>query len=438
MKKRIVLLGCGYTSVWCYKFIEKYAGSFLDKDEAEIVLLSDTNYHSFHGFFGEFLSGSLSLDFHKIPYHEVMSKAQYIEGKVVGIKQTTNEVLYKMSGISSVYKLSYDELVVAIGSYNHEETVVGIAQWGLDFNNAGAVEQCRERILFSLEMASIVKTEAERNKYLTFTVAGGGIAAVEISANLQEYLEKLKEHYPVLKSCGYKIYLISPSEDLILHTESSIRLIERYIKNVINKLSIIVLTNQKLAEITESQIILQDGTMIPTIVPICALEQNVMAIKSELPFEFALDGRIVADEQLRAKGFSNVWVGGNVAYVQRPFFTGVCPKDALWAVKHGSRIGKNIARKLKGKQAGKFSYPGLGQTAAFGNKKAILEMYGVQFVGILAWISRIGFFLYFMPTRKKALATFFGLFRKRELFPSNKKEAILKCSTKTQEADHGM
>lgn len=426
VKKRIVLLGCGYTSVWCYKFIEKHAGSLLDKGEAEIVLLSDTDYHSFHGFIGEFLNGSLSLDFQSTPYQEAMSKANYIQGRVVGINQITNEVAYQMPGISSVYKLSYDELVVGIGSYDNEETVAGIAQWGLGVKKAGALQQCRERILYSLEMASLVKTEAERNKYLTFTVIGGGFAAVELSANLQEYLEKLKEHFTVLKEWGYKLYLISPSEDLIPQVDRSYRMMKRYTKNVINKLGITVLANQRLAEVTEDKIILQSGTQIPTIVPICALGQKVLAIKSEVPFELAPDGRIVADEQLRAKGFSNIWVGGDIAHVQRPYFTGVCRKDALWAVKHGSRIGKNIARKLKGKQPGKFAYPGLGQTAAFGKNKAILEMYGIQFIGILAWISRIGFFLYFMPSRKKALAAFFGLFRKRELFPAGKAEAILK------------
>ncbi len=203
----------------------------------------------------------------------------------------------------------------------------------------------------------------------------------------------------------------------------------RYSKRVIEKAGIKVLSNVRLQEIKEDGLVLDNGQLIATVVPICAIGQKVLPLKSEIPFALSSEGTIIADAQLRAEGFDNVWVGGDVAHVKRPYFEGDCRKDALWAIKQGSRIGKNIARKLKGKQPGKFAYPGLGQTAAFGGTKAIMELYGLQFIGPLAWLSRIGFFLYFMPTRKKAMKAFVNLFIERELFPkgyvlTEKKEVV--------------
>ncbi len=196
MSKRIVLLGCGYTSVWCYKFLRKNAGSLIRKGAVEIVLLSDTDYHAFHGFTGEFLSGFLSLDFHKTFYQEVMENARFIRGRVVQINQQSQEIIYEVADGAGFDSLAYDELVVGIGSTDKEDTVKGMGTYSLGVKKIGALEECREKVLHSLQMATQAESREERKKYLTFAVVGGGFAAAEICGNLQEYLEKLSPHFP--------------------------------------------------------------------------------------------------------------------------------------------------------------------------------------------------------------------------------------------------
>lgn len=396
-----------------------------------MVLLSDTDYHAFHGFTGEFLSGFLSLDFHKTPYQEIMEGVRFIKGRVVQVNQLTQEIIYETQDSTEFYTLAYDELVMGIGSSDKEDTVKGMAQFALGVKKIGALEQCRERILYSLQMAEKASTREERSKYLTFTVVGGGFAAAEICGNLQEYLEKLAAHFPVLKEFGYSLYLIHSGEEFMPQVKKSYGIMRRYSKRMMKKCGVKVLPNARLSEIKEDCIVLADGQVIYTVVPICAIGQKVLPLKSEIPFELSVEGTLVADAQLRAKGFDNIWVGGDIAQVKRPYFKGECRKDALWAIKQGSRIGKNIARKLKGKQPGKFAYPGLGQTAAFGETKAIMELYGLQFIGPLAWVSRICFFLYFMPTRKKALKALLNLFKERELFPKGYLHPATKEGTRT-------
>lgn len=418
VKKRVLLLGCGYTSVWAYKYLQKHAGGLLASGEVEVVLLSDTDYHSFHGFTGEFLNGFLPLTLRHTPYQEIMPYARLIQARAVGVDSNAKTVQYQLLNSPEVQELAYDELVIGVGSADQQLSVKGLAEWGLGVKKVGGLEACREKIIHSLTQASKAGSEAEIEKYLTFAVVGGGFAAVEVCGNLQEYLESLKAHFPVLEKRGYTLHLIHAGEELLPQVNSTYGLMRRYTKNVLLKAGVSLLPNSRLAKIDENGLYLQDGRFIATVVPICALGQKVVPVDSVVPFERAADGSIVADECLRAKGFENIWVGGDIAHVSRPYFDGVCRKDALWAIKQGSRIGKNIARSLKNKKPGKFAYPGLGQTASFGKNKAILELYGIQLIGWLAWINRIGFFLYFMPSRKKAVTTFFALFKKRELLPA--------------------
>ena len=96
----------------------------------------------------------------------------------------------------------------------------------------------------------------------------------------------------------------------------------------------------------------------------------------------------------------NIWGGGDACHVKHHTSRQACPANALWAIKHGEYVGRNIARAIKGQPLRPFTYPGLGQSASLGLGKGITELYGIQFTGALAWVMRWFFFHYFMPSRR--------------------------------------
>ena len=93
----------------------------------------------------------------------------------------------------------------------------------------------------------------------------------------------------------------------------------------------------------------------------------------------------------------------------QPYKNYACPTNALWAIKQGQHIGRNIARKFKCKSIKPFLYRGLGQAASLGDFRGIAELYGVQMTGILAKLNRLGFFLYYMPSKRNAIKVLFEL-----------------------------
>jgi NADH dehydrogenase len=113
--------------------------------------------------------------------------------------------------------------------------------------------------------------------------------------------------------------------------------------------------------------------------------------------------RIQTNSYLQIQNYSNIWGGGDACNVMHYKSGEPCPSNALWAMKHGEHVGRNIALSIKRKALKPFKYNGLGQCASLGVGKGIGEMYGVQFTGLVAWIMRWIFFNYFMPSRTTML-----------------------------------
>src|SRR4029079_5686388 len=97
-----------------------------------------------------------------------------------------------------------------------------------------------------------------------------------------------------------------------------------------------------------------------------------------------------------------VWAAGDAACVVHPTSGEPVPANALWAIKGGEHVGRNLARTFRGRPTRPFAYRGLGQAASFGVGRSISELYGIPFTGWGAWVLRLTFFRRFMPSRSRA------------------------------------
>ena len=111
----------------------------------------------------------------------------------------------------------------------------------------------------------------------------------------------------------------------------------------------------------------------------------------------------MTDQNLNVQGYANLWVGGDTAQVKYPSQTGDCPSNALFAMKHGMTTGDNIARSLQAQPLRRFAFKGMGQAASLGMGRGIAELHCIQFTGVLAWIMRLGFFIWYMPSKRQGL-----------------------------------
>jgi NADH dehydrogenase len=71
---------------------------------------------------------------------------------------------------------------------------------------------------------------------------------------------------------------------------------------------------------------------------------------------------------------------------------------AVFAMRAGRLAAKNIVRTIEKKSLKPFTFTGLGDACSLGRRRAVSQLWGMRFYGILAWIIWRSFFLAFVPT----------------------------------------
>ncbi|MFN5876782.1 MAG: cyclic nucleotide-binding domain-containing protein, partial [Ignavibacteria bacterium] len=84
---------------------------------------------------------------------------------------------------------------------------------------------------------------------------------------------------------------------------------------------------------------------------------------------------------------------------------GYCPGLALYAIKAGEHIGRNITRMIDGKPLLPFAFKGLGDACSLGRRNAVGHLYGIGFTGFLAFVTWRIFMLKYLPVWNRRIRT---------------------------------
>jgi NADH dehydrogenase len=414
----IVLLGGGYTSIWAYKKLYASLRRKIKNGEVTITVISQTNYHSFHGFTGEVISGLLPLETRFTPLKRIMKYANVIVGEVATINAIQKHVQVKDYNSQQLLTIPYHHLVIGTGSRDNVQVAQGLKEFGYTVKTEGALQELQEKLIGLVEKYAGMHTEPAQ-RTLNMVVAGAGFAGVEICGNLCEYLKGLKKYYPALHNCKITMYLVNSGADILPELNGKHPRLVRYAKKCLRNYGVRIINNTRLTQITRQGAWLDRCVFIDSELVICASGQINTPFEGDSHLQYTTSNKVLTNEYLQAKSHSFIWAGGDAAQVMR-CNGAISPSNALWAIKHGELIGKNIASCVQKKRLKKFTYPGLGQTACVGMGKGLLELYGIEMTGWLAWFNRLFFFLYFMPTGQQRIKAVLGFFHSflagRQLF----------------------
>jgi NADH dehydrogenase len=97
-----------------------------------------------------------------------------------------------------------------------------------------------------------------------------------------------------------------------------------------------------------------------------------------------MNNRIVVNENLQVNSFDNMFVLGDMSFVEDTGKRGL-PMLAQVAQQQGALTGKNIARYIDGEELVPFTFNQKGILASLGRFKAIAEFKGIHIYGTLAW-----------------------------------------------------
>ncbi|GAB3499912.1 NAD(P)/FAD-dependent oxidoreductase [Spirosoma knui] len=391
------MLGGGYVSVWAYRSLAKQLRSELMQDQVKITVICPNTHHVFHGWTAETLTGVLQDKHQTSSLSEVMPLAHFVRGTAEAI-ETDSHTIHVHLQDGNQQMVRYDHLLIGTGAYDND-AIDGIQEYGYQVKSPDAFHRTRNKIQQLVQMAAN-EDAPMASQLLRFTVAGGGFTGVELATNLAEYLQVVKKQYPSLQTVQPTIQLINSGRSVLSAMQPSYKRLIRYAEQQLDVYGIEVFNNCRITKVTDTGVFLDNDSFISSSLTISTIGQRRGTLKGTQSMERDELQRLLTNPYQQVVDYPNIWGGGDACHVKHHKTGEACPANALWAIKHGEYVGKNIARAIKGKSLKPFTYNGLGQSASLGLGKGITELYGLQFTGGIAWLMRWFFFNYFMPSRR--------------------------------------
>ena len=374
---RIVILGGGYSSVWCYRAIRRWMGS-----SASITVIAPFTEQVFHGFTGEVLEGELTPELQASPLEECVPRAERIRGWATAVDSEARTVRVDWEGETRV--VEYDQLVVATGAHDRTEHVPGLTEHGWPLRFPGQVGALLEHLAWVDEQVPEDAEDARRRT--TIVVVGAGFAGTEVAAALGRRYGDTR-----------RVVLVSGSPTVVPVWQDQQWLQERLTRNL-RDAGVELIADMRVTSADERGVLLADGTRIEAATVVASLGNAVPVIPGLERFQEA-DGLLAVDDCLQVT--DGIWSAGDVAAVRRGGDR--VPKEALWAIRAGTTVGRNIARTARRAQPRRFGFRGLGTVASFAPGHAVATLWGVPIPELVGWLMRAAFFLWYVPSRRTAV-----------------------------------
>lgn len=371
-KPRIVIIGAGFAGLSAVKKLRKA--------KADVILIERTNHHLFQPLLYQVASSALSpanIAFPVRTFLREVDNTQVIMNEVISIDKESQKVFLKEG------EIDYDYLIVATGA---RHSYFGNDDWekyapGLkDLNDALRI---RENMLASFEKAERYYKTANRNKYLTFFIVGGGPTGVELAGAISEIARKtMLPDFPKIKNEDIRV-ILADAGDKILSTYPDE--LSQYSKKALEELGVEVELKTMVTDIGKgyaetSNVIIETSNIIWA----AGNEASPLLQTLDLPLEKS--GQIRVNSDLTVNGYDNLFVIGDSAKFLDPASNEEIPTIATSAIQMGEYVGKIIYEKIPKKKRSAFKYKDKGAMATIGKAKAIAYIKGMKFKGTIAWL----------------------------------------------------
>ena len=406
----MLILGGGYVPVTTTRALRRA----MKRGDVEITVVSRENFHVFHGFIGEMLTGRIAPSSLLSPVRRIFHGAKVHVAEIESIDLEARKVVTSRHLDGARFELEYDHAVLALGSSEHVDAYPGLAEHAFRLKRYEDCFRLKNHIIQMFELADIERDPEERRRLLTFFVAGGGYAGTEIAGELADFVRRLtKRDYRGISREECRVVLVHAGPLLLPELYGSqstegqgrgrgyAKLVE-YATRHARKLGVELALETRVVGATPNEVQLSSGEHIPTRTIVSAVGTRPPPIFDSLSIPRDERGRVRTDRYLRVDGIEGLWAGGDCAAVPHPD-GGTCPPVGIYALKHGTVIGRNILRVRDDKSPAPFRFPGLGQGVSIGRRTAVGEVKGVPLRGLVAWLVWRAMLFYYFPSWDRRL-----------------------------------
>jgi NADH dehydrogenase len=279
----------------------------------------------------------------------------------------------------------YDYLVLAAGSTNSFFGNDNLATYTYGLKDLDEAVKLRNRILVSFEMASRESDPAKKAALLTFVIVGGGPTGVELAGAFSELIvHVLRKDYHNLDTMQARVILIEASPNLLATFPENL---QHTAYKQLEKMGIEIQLKTAVANVSNNVVTLKGGEEIAAATVIWAAGVQASPLATQLQRPLGRQGRVPVTPTLNLEDYPEVFVIGDMAYLEGYKNKQAYPMVAQVAIQMGKQAAANIVANIEQQPLQPFKYKDKGTMATIGRKAAVMDAYGIKLSGLLAWVS---------------------------------------------------
>lgn len=377
MVTRVLVLGGGFGGLTTAMRLEKRLG---DRTDVQITLVSSDNFFLFTPMLHEVAASDIDITHIVSPLRALLRRTDIFVGDVSSIDVASRTVTVSHGFERHCHVMSYDHLVVAMGSVTNFYGLPGLEEHALTMKTLGDAIHLRNRTIATLEEAD-TECLVEGEGLLTCVVVGGGFAGVETLAGLNDFVREGLRFYPRIGPHRVRMVLVHSGDVILPELGPELG---AYAQRKLGSRGVEILTNARVASVDEHGVTLADGRHIPSRLVIWTAGTSPNPLLHELPC--ALErGRIVVDDTLAVPGVPGHWALGDCAVVPNRRTGKPHPPTAQHALRQARTAADNVVSAIDGGAMKRFDFQTIGQLAAIGRRTGVARVFGINFSGFFAW-----------------------------------------------------
>jgi len=384
---RIVVLGGGFGGVTTARHLEHRLRRHAD---VEITLVSRENFFVVTPLLFEACSGRLELRHCAQPIRAALRRTRFIEATIDAVDVQRHSVR-AVAPNGTVYDLSYDQLVVALGASTNDQLIPG--SWNaFTFKTIADALVLRNHLIEQFERADATSESATRRGCLTIVVIGGGLVGIELLGELTAFVDDVLRFYPRIRRNEIRFLLFEAGARILPEIDEKLAIVAT---RVLQHRGADIRASTPVRSIEAGRVLLANESVdAGTIVLAAGIVPSVVA--SAIPVMHDERRRIAVDETMRSRSHPTVWALGDCAAIPGPDGHPY-PALAQHTVREARHLGRNIEAVVEQRAPTPFVFRSLGTMASLGHTRAVARVFGVRLTGFLAWWVRRTYYLFQMP-----------------------------------------
>ena len=343
---RIVVLGGGFAGIAACKALLKNT----NRSEVQIILIDKNSYHLFTPSLYELASAEETTKNICIPLHEILKGIELIKGEVQRV--SNKEVLIKQTNKLKDVSMTFDYLIIALGSESAYYGIPGLKEYSIPFK--------------TLEDAVKIKEAIKRIKGKNLPagrqviIGGGGFSGTELACELVRHRN------------GQNLTVIQGSECLLKELDKRIcnKATER-----LEKKGVKIVLGSHIKKV-DKNFAYTDSEKYPYDVFVWTGGVEANSVQND--FEKDKRGDLVVNDKLQITNSKNIFAAGDIAAGY--------PWVAQIAEDEGKLAGENVANLTKGKPLKSYEFNHFGYVVPLGGHFAAAQLGKTVFMGFLGWV----------------------------------------------------